>query len=130
MEYTQMTIFDYMAELAADSQEPAIMPDFDRYTKKEAIAAIEQKVGIKFSMDSQCNFDHWEGGWFKWQLKKGYYLDMSFTHFDTGDGRDGRRIICVGWNAKTEGGGMPAESIDEAAVYFMNALKRLKGKGK
>ena len=128
MEYTQMTIFDYMAELEADSQEPAIMQGFDSYTKKEAIEAIEKHMGIKFESDGECDFEKWEGGWFKWQLKKGYYLDMGFSRFNTGDERDGKRIICVGWNAKTQGGGMPAESVEEAVKYFRNALRRMKEK--
>lgn len=105
-----MTIFDYMGE--AEEKAAADIADM---TDEEIISEIERLMSLTFNYNSHLE-----------QYKsrhKGLKLSMSTSTYWGSD----QRIILVGWDKKNEGGGMPAESVDEAVNYFRHALERHQG---
>lgn len=101
----QMTIWDYLERRA-----------FDEMTEDEVVTEVSRRTGLKFKPD--MIMDSGDTLFVAKVGKRKYDLHFS-TYYDTDT-----RFIGVGWGCSTEGGGVPADSIDQAVDYF---LKRMEG---
>lgn len=103
--YGQMTIWDYLNRRA-----------FDEMTEDEVVTEVSRRTGLKFKPD--MILDSGDTLFVAKVGKRKYDLHFS-TYYDTDT-----RFIGVGWGCSTEGGGAPADSIDQAVDYL---LKRMEG---
>lgn len=101
----QMTIWDYLNRRA-----------FDEMTEDEVVTEVSRRTGLKFKPD--MILDSGDTLFVAKVGKRKYDLHFS-TYYDTDT-----RFIGVGWGCSTEGGGAPADSIDQAVDYL---LKRMEG---
>lgn len=100
----QMTIWDYLERRA-----------FDEMTEDEVVTEVSRRTGLKFKPD--MILDSGDTLFVAKVGKRKYDLHFS-TYYDTDT-----RFIGVGWGCSTEGGGAPADSIDQAVDYFLKRME-------
>ena len=110
----QMTIFDFMP-----------VSSLDDLPEAEMVEEVGRRIGKRFEM---VELPGYRKKIRQYKLKqKNIELTLDgYSTYDTGDERDGKRMILVGWGNKKEnsGGGAPCDDIEEAVRYFESILRR------
>lgn len=99
----QLTIFDFLRPRS----------EIEALSIEEIASIVGKSIGLTFR---QNDF------WVMESRKNGMMFEISKDTYDTFDQRDGTAFLAVGWRGKHEGGGAPADSIEEAIEYFRGRL--------
>jgi len=107
----QLSIFDFLKSNALDD-----LPEEDM------VQMIVAATGIDFQKRSFAG-GRWIEEEYEYSGKRGgYEYTVRYSNYNMNDSH--ARYISCGWGRKTEGGGSPCDSVDEAIRYFKRILER------
>ena len=114
----QMTIFDIMSNEA---------PEWTNMSLKQIASYISEQTGLNFIPDTRYHGEFNE--YIAYHTSK-LFFTLGLDNYETGDERDGKPFIAVGYENKKhlEGGGAPCDSLEEAIDYFKFRLDILRRK--
>ena len=120
----QLSIFDFLSEIATASTQPEEeVIDLETVDEKTVVDIISQKLGKPFQYNSHCN--RWESS------KNGATADIYMGRY-VACVNNGRRFISVGVSNNLSGFGGPCDSIEEATEsirdHFQRYMKKPKAK--
>lgn len=117
----QITIFEIV--------EPSTEPDFTQMTLKQIADHISERTGLHFIPDTRF---HGEFNEYIAYYTNTLFFTVGISHYMTGDERQGKPFISVGYECKKtrSGGGRPCDSLQEAISFFKIELQKNKRKEK
>ena len=85
---------------------------------EEVVEIIGKELGLSFRWNDYL--EEYEA-----KIKGGIKASISFSRYDTGDHRDGRRFISCGVDMTTGGVGCGEDSIEEAVIFLRKGIEHL-----